>query len=301
MRLAILFSGQGNQSPELLRNLERDAPADISDVLKQLIPSVWMNSAVDHALLFENEVAQPLLFAHQMVLWKSLSERIPEPICVAGYSLGEMAACCAANVFSAIEGVELCARRARLMDSVVEESCGLVAVLGLNEERVSAVAQQSSTHIAIQNSPRHFVLGGTSKALASAASIATSLGATRVFRPQVATPSHTPLLEEAGAEFERDLVSHGIPAPLQFPVFRGIDGQRLWTARDAVIALARQLHTRLNWTECMQSVYELRPDKILEIGPGNVLTRILSELSINIPARSVSDFRAVEGVLEWIG
>lgn len=300
MRIAILFSGQGCQSPELLRDLRRHASPEMATALEVMLPEVWCDPDYAPGLLFSNRVAQPLIFAHQMTVWNRLAEWVPEPLCLAGYSLGEMGASCASGVFPAIEGLRFCKARAHAMDAAVETKCGFVAILGLTEGRVLQVAKECGVFVAIQNSSRHHVLGGTCEALAKAETLALASGATRTVTPMVSTPSHTPLLQCAGIEMERLLTPCASQIPLRFPNLRGIDGSRLWNRQDAVHALSRQIYTRLNWADCMQSVVEFRPDKILEIGPGNVLSRIATELGIAIPTRSVADFRTFEGLLEWL-
>jgi hypothetical protein len=105
MRLALLFSGQGGQRPE--HGLQ--IGADFRQVLADAAIDI---AAVDPEKLAKNSIAQPFIFAQQMTLWSWLQADLPRPICAAGYSLGEMAACSAAGAFSAVEGLHLCVERA---------------------------------------------------------------------------------------------------------------------------------------------------------------------------------------------
>jgi len=145
MRLAILFSGQGNQLPAHLERLRESVAPELGAALSRAIPSVWAVSELPAGELQANRVAQPLIFALQMNLWRQLQPHLPRPVCVAGYSLGEMAACCAAGAFPAEAGLGLCATRAGLMDACVEGPAGLLAVIGPRAPEMEALARQIST------------------------------------------------------------------------------------------------------------------------------------------------------------
>jgi [acyl-carrier-protein] S-malonyltransferase len=104
MRLALLFSGQGGQRPEHGQQIGAEAPADLRQALADAAIDI-AKGTVDPEKLAKNSIAQPFIFAQQMTLWSRLQAELPRPICAAGYSLGEMAACSAAGAFSPIEGL----------------------------------------------------------------------------------------------------------------------------------------------------------------------------------------------------
>lgn len=299
MRLAILFSGQGNQQPEHLRRLRAEAPPALAAALATAIPSVWHDAEVTPAALLANRVAQPLIFALQASLWQQLRPGLPRPVCVAGYSLGEMAACCAADAFSVDDGLALCGARAQLMDACVAGPAGLLAIVGLPAAAVTALAAECGLAVAIRNGPDHFVLGGPEAGLARAASLAEGQGAARVVRLGVTTPSHTPWLAEASRAFAARLQPFSA-GRLAFPVLSAIDGRPARHGADATAALARQISTTLDWAACLDAVAEMQPDAVLEIGPGNALARMWSERETAVPARATDDFRSVEGILAWV-
>lgn len=299
MRLAILFSGQGGQQPEHLARLKAEAAPELADALTKAIPELWQTPGDDPTLLSCNRFAQPFIFAYQMTMWRQLQTALPRPICVAGYSLGEMAACAAAGVFSATEGIALCAERARLMDESFAAPAGLLAILGLSDDKAAEVAQHHGLYLAIRNGPGHIVLGGAKTALAAAEASALSLGASRTVALAVTTPSHTPLLAAASAAFRAALAPWAMPARLNIPVLSAIDGRTAHSRPAALDALARQISTPLDWATCLETIVEMQPDRVLEIGPGNALTRMLAEMAPQLPARSVDDFRSLAGVMAW--
>ncbi len=260
MRLAILFSGQGSQQPEHLQRLKVEADAELAAALAEAIPEVWSGNSDDPAPLVRNDVAQPLIFGYQMMLWRQL--QLPRPICVAGYSLGEMAACCAAGGFPAAAGNDL--------------------------------------HLAIVNGPNHMVLGGRRSALAAAATEALMLGAMRTVTLPVSTPSHTPLLAKASNTFRAVLAHWDQPGRLAFPVLSAIDGRAAYTRSAALDALAGQISTPLDWARCLSNLIEMQPDRVLKVGPGNALSRMLEELAPGVPVRATGDFRSTEGIRNWL-
>lgn len=299
MRLAILFSGQGNQQPAHFDALRQGASPELGAALAAAIPETWSSAAPSVAELQANRVAQPLIFAYQMHLWRQLQPALPRPVAVAGYSLGEMAACCAAGAFPLEAGVVLCAQRAALMDACVDGPAGLLAVLGLRVEAVAELAARCGLLVAICNGLDHFVLGGHAAGLVEAEQLAQAAGASRVVRLGVGTPSHTPLLAAASAGFAPLLVPHR-SGRLAFPVFSAIDGRAARTAADGMDALARQISTPLDWDACLGAVLEMQPDVVLEIGPGNALARMWGERDNGVPVRASDDFRSAAGIVDWV-
>ena len=292
MRLALLFSGQGGQRPEHAEQIGAD--------LRQALADAGLDLAtVDPEKLVKNSFAQPFIFAQQMTLWRGLQAELPRPICTAGYSLGEMAACSAAGAFSAVEGLQLCIERARLMDQVAPADSGMLAVLGLDEAVAANLAAACGLAIAIRNAPRHYVLAGPRAGIDAAAPRLEAAGASRLVHLAVHTPSHTALLAAAAVDFKKRLNS--LPdSRLAFPVLSAIDATPARTGRAAFDALARQICTPLDWAACLQTVLEMQPDVVLEIGPGNALARLFAELAPQVPVRACDDFRSRDGILSWV-
>jgi len=299
MRLALLFSGQGNQRPEHWQQVSRQRDR-WQGSLSAIIPDIDDPEAcVDPEKLSRNTIAQPLIFAQQMAVWESVCDVLPRPVMTAGYSLGEMAACCVAGVFSPEDGLRLCQQRALVMDAAVSGEYAMLAVLGLDDAMVEAIVAPLGVSVAIRNAPRHLVVAGPRAAIEVAAERFTAAGASRLVPLAVRTPSHTPALAAAGSAFQRCL--DDIPdRRLSIPVLSAIDGQAARTARTALGALARQICSPLDWAACLQAVCELQPDAVLEIGPGNALSKLLGEIAPEIPVRASDDFRSPAGIVDWL-
>lgn len=300
MRLALLFSGQGGQGPAHWQQVRAGLAGPLRDALLAALPGIAEDGAAPAPeTLARNAIAQPLIFTQQMLLWEQLREKLPRPICVAGYSLGEMAACCVAGVFPAASGLALTVERARLMDSAVSGEHGMLAVLGLDDARVETLAAEAGLAVAIRNAPRHLVVAGPRACIAAAAVQFAAAGASRLVHLAVRTPSHTPLLAKAAAAFG-DCLAALPDGRLAVPVLSAIDATPARSVAAAGAALARQICTRLDWAACEQAIVELQPDVVLEIGPGNALTRLFNEFAPEIPARASDDFRSLDGILAWL-
>jgi len=292
MRLIILFAGQGSQSLEDLAILRNQG----SETLRK----EFSDPTIDLAQLQENQNAQPFLFALQRHWWDQLQSFIPAPVAVSGYSLGALSAASAVGTFSAAEGLSLARSRAQAMDEAVTEPCGLLAVLGLRASKIEDLARDTRVFVAIQNGDQHFILGGNSSDLLRAHTAAEKAGAIRCQRLFVNTPSHTPILKSAAKNWSKKLAELSKSPLIPFPVLSGIDGRLLYSREQILQNLEFEICTRLNWQATLQAVIELRPDKVLEIGPGLALCKLLAELGPEIPARSTTDFRSLQGVKDWL-
>ena len=299
MRLALLFSGQGDQQPSHFERLQIEAAPEMSAALARAIPQAWSAGKISIAELQVNRVAQPFIFALQTNLWGQLFEALPAPICVAGYSLGELAACCVAGCFSFEQGIDLAAQRAAYMDECVASPSGLLAARGVDAEACEEIALRCGVEISIRNAAEHFVFGGESSKLEDAARVALSMGAARVRMLGVTTPSHTSYLADATARFSKRLEPFRT-GTLRVPVVSAVDGRISRTASEAADRLALQISTRLDWDACLGAVLEMQPEMVLEIGPGRALARMWEEWGTGIPARAADDFRSVQGILDWL-
>ena len=300
--LGILCPGQGNQHPAMFdkllncpaaENVMQSAAAVFGchpvEYLQQLSPSE----------LFFNQPAQLLIATLQMATWEALRAMLPPPNLFAGYSMGELAAYGCAGALSVDETLALMEKRATMMNDASPQPSGLLAIRGLNRSQVDGLCSSSGVEIAIINSPDHFVVGGPEEAVSLCEINPLALKATTIKRLQVAVPSHTSWLRDASRLFEGKLTATSLSAP-PYPVLAGVSASVIRTREQAITALYQQISTPINWMACMQTAIEMGCDVILELGPGNALTKMLQEVFPDISVRSVEDFRSLEGVAAWV-
>jgi [acyl-carrier-protein] S-malonyltransferase len=234
-----------------------------------------------------------------LATWVTLSARLPAPTLFAGYSVGELAAYGCAGALPVDGVLRLAQRRAELMDRASGAASGLVAVRGLKRSTVDALCAEIGAEIAIINGPDHFILGGPADILGTLERAAFARGASTARRLRVGVASHTSRLAPASRDFALALAQSDLTDPAT-PVLAGINGMPVRDRTAATETLARQLSCTVDWQACLGTAMEMDCRVFLELGPGCALARMARELSSEIAARSVQEFRSLEGVTEWV-
>lgn len=294
---AILCVGQGSQSPGMF-DLALAHPRG-REVIEASCDAVGLDlvaRARSGDNLFDNAFAQPALVTASLATWAVLEPHLSTPHLFAGYSVGELAAWGCAGAWTAAACATIATMRARVMGDETPAGCGMLAVRGLRHGEVASLA--GDLYQAIVNGVDHVVLAGDGASLATAADRLVACGAT-VRRLDVRVPSHTPILRSASDRF-RDALAASPPRDVAVPVLRGIDGQPSRRGADAAAALAQAISQTIRWDRCEERMAESGANVLLELGPGNALTRIASESNHPFVARSVSDFRSLDGVVAWL-
>lgn len=297
-RLLLLCPGQGGQH-EGMNDIARldGAAAAFLDRL-QLPPGA----------LFDNRVAQPAVVAATLAMWIALQPRLTafgiRPALVAGYSVGELAAYGVAGAIDADRCVALAHVRARLMDDAAAGAGQtLAAISGVPLARSTTLADAAGFAIAIVNGHDSAIAGGPLATLAALQQQVEQAGG-RLQHLPVTVAAHTPLLAAAVAPFARALAATPFAAP-HTALLCGIDASSNGGAVAAVHAracsvLSRQLAETIQWAHCMDAAAEAGITVALELGPGAALARMLQARHPAIACRSVSEFRATDGVLAWL-
>ena len=302
MSVAIVFSGQGNQHPAMLPWLEDDA--SLSAMSARLGVPDWRAAIADPAWARTNAHAQVVITATGLAAWSRIASRLSrasiEVDGIAGYSVGELAACAAAGVIDKEHAIRLAAQRALFMDEASRSrSGGLCGVTGLAATEVEAVLLGTPVSIAIRNGDDSVVIGGPlgEDALDAVEATLAARGA-RCTRLAVSVASHTPLMRSAAEAFGDALSASDLHAPA-LALFDS-DGNRVWTADEARAGLAHQIDHTVKWDEVMDQLAARGQSCVLEIGGGQALARLWQQRHPSIPARSADEFRTLDGVLAWI-
>jgi [acyl-carrier-protein] S-malonyltransferase len=300
MSLALLFPGQGTQQPAMLPWLEQQAAAAPTlAAMAKHIGADWRNRLADSAWANANRVAQCLITGTAIAAWQSLAELLPTPGVIAGYSVGELAAFCAAGVFDAETALALADDRAEAMSAgVAGQATGLLAVSGLAHDLISRACERLGLAIAIRLAADKLIVGGQDGALTAAQSEWTALGA-NCTRLAIAVASHTPLMAAAAASFALRLQRQQMAPPLT-PLVCNFSASTLRRPVDLAAALAGQIATTVRWDACMDAVAERRPRCVVEVGPGTTLAKLWNDRHPDIPARSVDEFRSPLAVARWV-
>lgn len=303
--VAILCSGQGGQHREMFVVLE-DRPETeaifkaAAPLLAGVDPRRFVREAGEDAL-FGNRAGQILCCTQALAAWSVLGPARPADVVMAGYSVGELAAWGCAGVFTPSQVLGLAARRADLMEDAAPPGAGLAAIVGLPRPTLERVLQAHGAFLAISNAPDSVVIGGTSEALDACLAEAIRSGAKTARRLRVAVPSHTELLEPAATAFAAILAGegrNGLAAGVR--LLCGLDGDRVRNLEHGLDKLAQQIASTINWSDCLDGCIETGASTFLELGPGAALCRMVEKRSPGLSARSVDEFRSVEGLRSWL-
>jgi malonyl CoA-acyl carrier protein transacylase len=262
MTTAILFPGQGSQTPEM-----RDEVARVRPDLLELATAVVGTDPfvkVDEGTAY----AQPAIFAASLAGWHALGEPLGE--FMAGHSLGELGALVAAGALDERTGLELVALRGRLMQEAGETAGdgGMVAVLGAEAaERASELAEAHGLSVANDNSPQQIVLSGRRELLQGAADAAKELGLRALILP-VTGAFHSPMMVSAVPRFEQALAAVEI-RPAQTTVISAVTAEPF---DDIRARLVEALTGAVRWREVMFALQAGGAQRFIEVGPGKVLT-----------------------------
>ncbi len=297
--LAILCPGQGGQHAGMF-DLVAQHPAG-RHALEEASAAAGFDlagAARGAPDIFRNTLAQPLICASELAAWHVLRDQLPAPTLFAGYSVGELAAHGCAGTLSLAETVRLATQRAALMDAATITPAGLLALRGLTLDRAQALCAECGAEIAIVNGADQCIAGGAAAALDQLEIRTTAAGA-GTQRLGVNVAAHTSLLASATSSFRVALQNASIGSPVT-PVLAGITGALVHDRESAIEALAAQISRTIQWAACMDAAWERGCRVFLELGSGNALARMLHERIPDAAARSLADFRSINGAVDWV-
>lgn len=305
MTLAILCSGQGGQHAAMFA-LTAAAPQaaalfERGSALLGHDPRDWVRSA-DAEALRVNRNAQLLCTLQALSAVAALGDALPPRRCVAGYSVGEIAAWSVAGLIGPQDTLDLAAARAEAMDAASRGGEGMLFVRGLGLAAISRLCDGRDAAVAIVNPGEACVLAGQRAALQQIGAEALHLGAARVVAVAVNVASHTRFLAAASPVFRQRLAQmHLASRPSAGTrLFCGIDGTAVLDVAAGADKLALQISQPVQWAACLDGCVEAGADAFLELGPGRALSEMAAGAYPGIEARSLDDFRSLEGVLSWL-
>lgn len=302
MRYALLFPGQGSQHAGMLPWLDAEPRAQqVLQAMARILGSGWRQRLQEADWREANAVAQVLITGVSLATWAALEPRLPgPPVAVAGYSVGELAACACAGAFGSGPALDLAVRRAGLMDhAATGQPTGLLSVSGLADDRIVADCTALKLECAIRIAPDHQILAGTVAALDEAQRRFVPQGAACKRLP-IGLASHSSWMHEAAQAFAHHLAPLPL-GPLRCPVALNASGATTRRVDLLRAALGRQVETTVQWASCMDSVAEYGPACVIELGPGQALSRLWAARHPAIPVRAAEDFRDAGAIAAWVG
>lgn len=262
MATALLFPGQGSQTPEMREQVARVRPDLLTLAIEVVGDDPFLR--VDDGTAF----AQPAIFCASIAGWCQLGR--PTYEFTAGHSLGELGALVAAGVLSERSGLQLVALRGRLMQLAGETAGdgGMIAIGGAEAtERAEEVAARHGLSIANDNSPQQVVLSGPRDVLPAAEQTARELGVRAKILP-VTGAFHSPMMASAVPEFEQALAEVELQ-PANSTVVSAVTAEPF---DDVRARLVQALTGPVRWREVLLALHNRGVTRFVEVGPGKVLT-----------------------------
>jgi len=264
----------------------REVFQEVDDALSQKLSAIMWEGPDSDLTLTEN--AQPAIMAASLAIIRVLQKDGGLDIArharlVAGHSLGEYSALCAAGAFSLADTARLLKVRGQAMQSAVAVGEGaMIALIGADIETAEAVAKDAMADggvcvVANDNAPGQVVLSGSKDAMDRVADIAKAKGVKRAIPLSVSAPFHCPLMQPAADAMAEALAKVTI-RPLAAPVLANVTAAE--TAEPEMVRrlLVEQVTGRVRWRESVLALKGLGVDTTVEMGGNKVLTGMVKRI-----------------------
>ncbi len=306
---AFVFPGQGSQKVGMGVELAQASAAarevfqEVDDALGQKLSALMAEGPEDALTLTEN--AQPAIMANAIAVLRVLEKEggitlAQKADFVAGHSLGEYTALCAAGAFSLADTARLLKLRGQAMQAAVPVGVGaMCALLGADVAKAQALADAAAEGevctVANDNDPTQVVLSGHKAAIERAVAMVKDFEIKRGVLLPVSAPFHCPLMQPA-ADAMAEALAKTPPGPLSVPVFANVTAAIASEPADVQRLLVEQVCGRVRWRESVIAMKDAGVDSFVELG-GKVLGPMISRSVADVSVTSVVGMADIEALL----
>jgi len=308
MMRAFLFPGQGSQSVGMGAALAdasaaaRDVFAEVDEALGQNLFKLMREGPEEELKLTEN--AQPAIMAHALAVFRALTREGGVSLekaaqFVAGHSLGEYSALCAAGSFDLATTAKLLKLRGQAMQAAVPVGVGaMAALLGADIElaqRIAAAAAEGEVcTVANDNDPSQVVISGHKGAIDRAIAIAKDMGAKRAVPLPVSAPFHCPLMQPA-ADAMADALGNTVIEPPHVPLYANVTAAAVADPAEVERLLVSQVTGMVRWRESIANMAAAGVEEFVELG-GKVLGPMVKRTAPDAKVTSVVTIEDIEAI-----
>lgn len=288
---AFIFPGQGSQKIGMgadlaaASGLAREVFDEVDEALNQRLFAVMRDGPEDQLTLTAN--AQPAIMANAIatlrVLEREFSMKLADRAsCVAGHSLGEYTALCAAGAFSLADTARLLKLRGSAMQAAVPVGVGaMAALLGADIDKATALAQAAGQgqvcEVANDNDPTQVVISGHLEAIERGIGLARDHGIKRGIKLPVSAPFHCSLMQPA-ADRMAEALRETPPGQLGVPLYANVTASRVTDGDEERELLVRQVTGRVRWRESVLAMVDGGVEHFVELG-GKVLAPMVGRIA----------------------
>ncbi|WP_155264148.1 ACP S-malonyltransferase [Sphingomonas segetis] len=305
---ALIFPGQGSQAVGMGAALAdasraaRDVFDEVDEALGQNLFRLMREGPDEELKLTEN--AQSAIMAHSIAVLRTLGIRVVDVASfVAGHSLGEYTALCAAGSLDLSTTAKLLKLRGQAMQQAVPVGEGAMAALlgadlGVAQKIAEAASEGEVCTVANDNDPSQVVISGRKSAIDRAIAIAKEMGAKRAVPLPVSAPFHCPLMEPA-AEAMRDALGYVVIVPPAVPLYANVTAQPESDPDKIRNQLVEQVTGMVRWRESVANMFDAGVHEFVEIG-GKVLGAMVKRIAPDATITSVVTIEDVEAAAKEI-
>ena len=303
---AFVCPGQGSQAIGMLQGFVdnvavRDTLNEASDALQFDLSKLIAEGPKEDLDLTTN--TQPVMLACAVAFyraWIAAGGNLPR--LVAGHSLGEYSALVAAGVIQFKDAVPMVRFRAQAMQEAVPVGQGgMAAILGLSDDDVRAACAEAAQGEVVEpvnfNAPAQVVIAGHKAAVERACEASKARGAKRALPLPVSAPFHSSLLKPASDRLRDYLAGVSFASP-QLPLINNVDVAIVDDPAAIRDALVRQAASPVRWVETVQKIAEMGVTRLIECGPGKVLTGLTKRIDGTLAADALVDQASMDALLE---
>jgi malonyl CoA-acyl carrier protein transacylase len=283
-----VFPGQGSQKRGMGQNLFDEIPQfvsaerEIDALLGYSVRKLCLEDADKQ--LSQTQYTQPCLYVVNALHYYKATAEGERPGYLAGHSLGEYNALMAAGAFDFITGLRLVQKRGELMAQA--RNGAMAAVVGLSPEMVTRLVaehQLTALDVANYNSPTQTVVSGLADDIKRAGPVMEKAGAKLYMPLPVSAAFHSRYMADAAGAFDKFLGTFEFRS-LEMPVVSNVTGQAYPTGdmgKSVKLLLVKQMVRPVLWTQSVRFLLNKGASTFTEIGPGDVLTRLVGQIRGN--------------------
>ena len=296
VKVAFVFPGQGSQYVGMGKDLcERFDVAkrvfiEADEVLGLPLRRLCFSGPEEELKL--TEYTQPAILTVSIAALRALeSETRVEPVCAAGHSLGEYSALVGVGALAFADAVKVVRERGKLMQEAVPPGAGLMAViLGLSSLEVQQLCDEAGQGEVVApanfNGAGQVVIAGAKAAVVRAMALARARGAKRALELPVSAPFHCALMLPAAEGLKRLLADIDVK-PFSIGVITNVEAALNRDSARVKSLLVEQAVRPVRWEESVRRLEELGCERVLEIGPGKVLSGLIRRISSKLKTDNV--------------